>query len=147
MLLEPLSQDEWSTRRPLQGVDLMDAREFYRKVADRTVLSKEEAADLTRATFETLAHRVSAGEVRDLAGQLPEQLAEAIRRNGKSPERFGLDELIQRVSKRTGLNEAETTAGVRAVLLTLREAVEETEFNNFMSQLPGEFTRLLEPAA
>ena len=145
MLLEPLSQDEWLTRRPLQGVDLMDAREFYRKVADRTVLSK--AADLTRATFETLAHRVSAGEVRDLAGQLPEQLAEAIRRNGKSPERFGLDELIQRVSKRTGLNEAETTAGVRAVLVTLREAVEETEFNNFMSQLPGEFTRLLEPAA
>jgi uncharacterized protein (DUF2267 family) len=124
----------------------MDAREFYRTVADRAGLSKEEAADLTRATFETLAHRVSPGEVRDLAAQLPDQLAEAVRRNGKSPERFGLNELIQRVSKRTGLNEQETTAGVRAVLTTLREAVEETAFDHFMSQLPGEFTKLLEPA-
>jgi uncharacterized protein (DUF2267 family) len=124
----------------------MEAREFYRTVADRTGLSKEEAADLTRAVFETLALRVSPGEVRDLAAQLPDQLAEAVRRNRKSPERFGLSELIQRVSKRTGLNEQETTAGVRAALTTLREAVEEPEFDHFMSQLPGEFTKLLEPA-
>lgn len=124
----------------------MDAREFYRKVADRTDLSREEAADLTRAVFETLALRVSAGEVRDLAGQLPDPLAEAIRRNGRSPDRFGLNELVQRVSRRTGLNERETTAGVRAVLITLREAVAETEFSHLMSQVPAEFSRLLQPS-
>jgi uncharacterized protein (DUF2267 family) len=33
--------------------------------------------------------------------------------------------------------------GVEAVLLTLREAVDRKEFNDFMSQLPVEFTRLL----
>ena len=73
-------------------------------------------------------------------------LAEAIRWNGKGPERFNLVELIRRVSKRTGLNETETTAGVRAVLLTLREAVDPKEFNDFMSHLPAEFVRLLESA-
>ena len=125
----------------------MDARTFYSAVAERSMLSKEEAADLTRAVLETVAMRVSAGEVRDLARQLPEPLAEAIRRNGKGPERFDLTELIRRVSKRTGLNEAETTAGVRAVLLTLREAVDRKEFNDFMSQLPAEFARLLESSA
>ena len=91
----------------------MDARAFYGNVAKGSLLSKEAAADLTRAAIETLALRVSAGEVRDLAAQLPVPLAEAIGRHAKSPERFDLDELIKRVSKRTGLNTEETTAGVR----------------------------------
>jgi len=30
-----------------------------------------------------------------------------------------------------------------SLLLTLREAVDRTEFNDFMSQLPVEFTKLL----
>ena len=122
----------------------MDARAFYANVAKGSLLSKEAAADLTRAAIETLALRVSAGEVRDLAAQLPAPLADAIHRNARSPERFDLDELIKRVSKRTGLNHAETTAGVGAVLATLRESVDETTFNHFMSQLPAEFSRLPE---
>lgn len=125
----------------------MDAREFYRDVAERSALSKEEAADLTRATLECLAMRVSAGEVRDLARQLPDALAASVRRTGKDTERFGLDELVQRVSKRTGLNKAETLAGVRAVLVTLRDAVDRKAFNDFMSQFPAAFAQLLKPAA
>jgi uncharacterized protein (DUF2267 family) len=127
--------------------DPMDARAFYLRVAQRSMLSKEEAADLTRAVLETVAMRVSAGEVRDLARQLPDPLADAIRPNVKSRERFDLTELIRRVSKRTGLNEAETTAGVRAVLRTLRETVAAKEFKDLMSQLPAEFRRLLESAS
>jgi uncharacterized protein (DUF2267 family) len=123
----------------------MDAREFYLTVAERSMLSKEEAADLTRGALETLAIRLSTSEARDLAMRLPDPLAEAINRNGKRSERFGANELVQRVSKRTGLNEPETIAGVRAVLTTLREAVEDTGFNHVMSQLPAEFSRLLEP--
>jgi uncharacterized protein (DUF2267 family) len=121
----------------------MNDREFYRDVAERAMLSKEEAADLTRAVLEVLAMRVSAGEVRHLIRQLPEKLADSVRWNSKGPERFDLDELVLRVSSRTGLTNAETTTGVRAVLLTLREAVDRKEFNDFMSHLPVEFTRLL----
>jgi uncharacterized protein (DUF2267 family) len=124
----------------------MDAREFYRDVADRTMLSREEAADLTHAALETLSMRVSAGEVRDLNRQLPEHLANSVRWNSKGPERFDLNQLIQRVSRRTGLNESETVAGVRAVLLTLSDAIDRKEFKDFMSHLPGEFVRLLNPA-
>lgn len=39
----------------------MDEQEFVRTVAERTGLSKQEAADLTWATLETLAHRLSRG--------------------------------------------------------------------------------------
>src|SRR6185312_7666400 len=100
------------------GDDPMNAHEFYRDVAERAMLSKGEAADLTRAVLEVLAMRVSAGEVRHLIRQLPEELADSVRWNSKGPERFDLDDLILRVSSRTGLTKTETMTGVEAVLLT-----------------------------
>ncbi|UXA13561.1 DUF2267 domain-containing protein [Mycobacterium sp. SMC-8] len=121
----------------------MDAPEFYREVAERTMLSKGEAADLTRAVLEVLSMRVSAGEVKHLIRALPEDLVNSVRWNSKGPELFDLDDLIVRVSGRTRLTKAETMTGVEAVLLTLREAVDRKEFNDFMSQLPVDFTRLL----
>ncbi|RZT24682.1 uncharacterized protein (DUF2267 family) [Mycobacterium sp. BK558] len=124
----------------------MDAHEFYRDVAERAMLSKGEAADLTRAVLEVLAMRVSVGEVRHLIRALPDDLANSVRWNSKGPERFDVDDLILRVSSRTGLNKTETTTGVEAVLLTLREAVDRKEFDDFMSQLPSDFTRLLPQA-
>jgi uncharacterized protein (DUF2267 family) len=126
------------------GADLMDDRAFYLNVSRRTMLSKEESADLSRAVVETIAQRLSAGELRELAGQLPSQLAEVTQRDSKSPVRFGLDEAIRRVSKRTGLTEVETTDGIRAVLTTLRDPVDEREFTHLMSNLPAEFSRLVD---
>ena len=123
----------------------MKADEFYRDVAERAKLSKGEAADLTRAVLELLAMRVSPGEVRHLVRQLPEELADSVRWNSNAPQRFGLNDLIERVSSRTGLTKAETKTGVEAVLLTLREAVDPKEFNDFVSQLPAEFTTLSSP--
>ena len=67
-----------------------------------------------------------------------------MRWHSKGPGRFDLDDLILRVSSRTGLTQTETVAGMEAVLLTLREAVDRKEFNDFMSQLPAEFARLLQ---
>ncbi|MCW2654121.1 MAG: hypothetical protein JWR32_5097 [Mycobacterium sp.] len=122
----------------------MDAREYYRTVADRSMLSKEEAADLTRAVLQTLAMRLSVGEARDLARQLPEPLADTVRGTAKRLHRLGLNDLIQQVSTRTGLNNTDTTAGVRAVLRTLRQGIDPKEFRDLMSQLPAEFARLLE---
>ena len=121
----------------------MKADEFYRDVAERAKLSKGEAADLTRAVLEVLAMRVSRGEVRHLIRQLPEELVDSVRWNSKGSERLGLNDLIMRVSSRTGLTKSETRTGVEAVLLTLREAVDPKEFDDFMSQLPVEFTRLV----
>jgi uncharacterized protein (DUF2267 family) len=125
----------------------MKAHEFYQKVAERSQLSKEEATDLTRAVLETLALRLSPGEAHDLAAQLADPLAEPVEAKATGPERFRLPELIRRVSARTGLNEAETTAGVRAVLITLREAIDANEFDDVMAQLPNDFAQLLEQAS
>ena len=56
----------------------MEAKEFTPTVAERSALSREEAADLTRATLGTLADRLSAGEGCHLARQLPEPLNESL---------------------------------------------------------------------
>jgi uncharacterized protein (DUF2267 family) len=125
----------------------MDFREFTRTVAERAGLSREESADLTRATLETLAERLSGGEARDLAAFLPEPMAECLRGKGMAAEKFGLDEFVKRVSQHTGLTLSETTDGVRAVFRTLGEAAPSEEFEQAMSQLPAEFRTMLEPTS
>ena len=82
----------------------MDEREFVRTVAERTGLGRKEAADLTWATLETLAHRLSPGEARDLVTELPEGLADAVRRGTTDRiERFGHTDSVRRVAERTML--------------------------------------------
>ncbi|MCW2885398.1 MAG: hypothetical protein QOE54_6350 [Streptosporangiaceae bacterium] len=116
----------------------MDDKEFIRAVAEETGLSREESADLARATLETLARRLSATEALHLAPHLPEGLRASARPQPKQ-ERFDLGELTRRISERTGLNLQETRSGVRAVLRTLRAVVGNEVYDHVMSQLPAEF--------
>jgi uncharacterized protein (DUF2267 family) len=122
----------------------VEYKEFIATVQQRTGLSRQESADLSRATSETLGERLSEGEALQLSVQLPDGLSEYVRPHGRQAERFGLDEFIKKVSDHTGLTEPETTAGVRAVLLTLRDAVSPDQFGDVMSQLPGDFATLVQ---
>ena len=121
----------------------MNDREFFHSVADRSVLSREEAADLTRATLQTLADRLSGGEARDLAAELPEPLAQALRTGDEAAKSFDLEEFVRRVSEHTGLTAKETERGVRAVLMTVRDVADGGEYGEMMSQLPQEFRALV----
>jgi uncharacterized protein (DUF2267 family) len=124
----------------------MEFSQFVRTVADRTQLSREEAADLSRAVLEVLGQRLSDGELRQLGVELPDQLRGTLRKPAKNGhgEKFGLDELLQRVMKHTGLNSTETVDGVRAVLSTLRDAVSTKQFDDVLAQLPADVTALVE---
>ena len=114
----------------------MEAREFFHTVAERSGLSREEAADLTRATLSALAERLSAGEARHLAGLLPPSLDDLP--TGRA-EKFGFDEFVRRVGDHTGLTVRETTEGVRAVLTTVHDTVGDEQFEHVTAQLPREF--------
>ncbi|WP_328691677.1 DUF2267 domain-containing protein [Streptomyces caniferus] len=122
----------------------MDEKEFFQAVAHRTGFSRQEAADLTRATLETLALRLSDGEARDLALELPEPLRESLQRGRGSMVIFGPDESVRRVREHTGLTKSEATRGVRAVLGTLHEVISQKEFDHAMSQLGKEYAPLVE---
>jgi uncharacterized protein (DUF2267 family) len=125
----------------------MDEKEFIRTVSERTGLTRQEAADLTRATLETLTHRLSTVDARDLEAELPEGLAESVHRGTTARiEHFGWEDTVLRVAERNMLKEDEVDRGIRAVLVVLREAVAEKEFTHLMSQLGAEFSRTLESA-
>jgi uncharacterized protein (DUF2267 family) len=117
----------------------VDDREFFHTVADRSGLSRSEAADLSRATMLTLADRISGAEARDLAVEVPDGLGDPLRSGDEPAKRYGLDEFTRRVSEHTGLTEREALNGIRAVLSTLRDSSPDGEFAKAMSQLPKEF--------
>jgi len=122
----------------------VDEREFFRSVAERTGLSREEAADLTRATLQAIAQRLSEGTVRELVLHLPDRLADEVRgTRGKPSRRCGLAEAEKQVSDRTGLRLDEVHAGFAAVLTTLREATSADVVDRALTQLPSEFRDLV----
>ena len=124
----------------------MDQKELARTVADRTRLSREESADITRAVLEGLADQLSEGEARRLAADFPD-LADRLRvarRRTKEARPVGVRDFIKQVSQRTGLTDGDAGAGVGAVLAGLREALSEEEYRHLVGQLPAEYTGLAE---
>jgi uncharacterized protein (DUF2267 family) len=127
----------------------MDQKELIRAVAERTMLSREESADITRAVLEGLAGQLSEGEARRLAADLPGPLAEQLqapRRRRKGAHPVGVNDFIRQLSERTGLTNEDARSGTGAVLATLREALGEEEYRHLIGQLPAGYTGLVEAA-
>lgn len=121
---------------------------FVDQVAQRAAAPTERAAALTRAALETLAERLTGGEVLDLAAQLPKPLQQVLKPHPatEAAERFGAAEFVARVAQRAGVDENVARDGVRAVFTTLREAITGGEFDDVVVQLPRDFRAVVEPA-
>ena len=125
----------------------MDTKELIRAVAERTTLSREEAADITRAVLEGLVGQLSEGEARRLVADLPDKLAEQLqapRRRRKGAHPADIDDFISQVSERTGLTGEDARAGTGAVLAGLREALSQEEYRHLIGQLPAGYAALAE---
>lgn len=123
----------------------MNYETFIDKVAERAGVQSEQALILTRATLQTVADRLTAGEALDLAAQLPKPLQMPLRPSRETAERFSLAEFTRRVAERAGVDEAAAANGIRAVFATLREAVTSGEFDDLLAQLPSDFAEVAEP--
>lgn len=120
----------------------MDEKTFYATVAERAGLSKEEAADLTRATLEEIAAQLPGGEVERLAVTLPDWLGRHLPRHAGRARPRALADVVDRLGTRTGLKEEEVRRGVQAVLTTLRAAVDPTHLEHALAMLPQDYRRL-----
>jgi uncharacterized protein (DUF2267 family) len=134
----------------MKGVCVMGRNEFARAVAERSGLSREEAADLTRAVLEALAGQLSNGEARRLAMEFPDSVAEpwplsAKHRSGAHP--VPVEEFVRRVSGRTGLTADETRTGTGAVLEVLRERLGVDGYGHLVGQLPAAYVELAQSAS
>jgi uncharacterized protein (DUF2267 family) len=121
----------------------MDYQTFTETAARRAGLPEETMERVERATLRTLADRISGGEARDLAEQLPTRLEASLRPGLEEAEGFGLDEFVRRVAERGDVGPDEARTAAAAVLTTVREAVRPGEFEDVVSQLPREFQELV----
>ena len=126
----------------------MDQKVLIRSVAERSMLSREESADITRAVLGGLAGQLGEGEAKRLTLDLPEATTEQLRaprrrRHGAHP--IEVTEFIRRVAERTGLTENEARAGTAAVLSALRESMSPEDYSHLMGQLPLGYAALAEP--
>jgi uncharacterized protein (DUF2267 family) len=120
--------------------------EFVEKVAERLNISLAQAENLTQATTQTLGERLTGGEGRDLAAQLPRELAAYVAKKREPAESFDLAEFVRRVGIRAAVPRELAERAVPAVFQTLYEAVSGGEFTDALAQLPGDFQALV-PAA
>ncbi|SCL31670.1 Uncharacterized conserved protein, DUF2267 family [Micromonospora rhizosphaerae] len=125
----------------------MNYIEFIQSVASRPMASPAPAEPITRATLQTLAERISGGQARDLASQLPEELRGCVAKRTENAEPFGLADFLERVQARAGVDLQSATDGARAVLDTLRESISAKEYGDFVDQLPKDFWQLSGPAS
>ena len=122
--------------------------EFLGQVRHRARLgSRGEAERATRATLETLAERLVGGEARDLAAQLPPELAHFLQPpDAGIGTKLTLDEFFETVSMREGVELKKATFHARVVIGVLTEAISQGEIQDVRVQLPAAFAQLFNVA-
>jgi uncharacterized protein (DUF2267 family) len=109
--------------------------------------SREEAEHATRATLEALKERIVGNEASQLAAQLPQELGQYLRgREGENGQYFRLEEFIQRVSQKEGVEPTAARNHARAVFAVLQQAVTPGEWADVRSNLSEDYEDLFPPA-
>jgi uncharacterized protein (DUF2267 family) len=111
---------------------------FLRRVQELGDMDSREAAErAVRATFETLAERVTQGATTHLAAQLPRELAQYLLRRGPRVHELSTDEFWSHVGHRERVQPADAIRHAKAVFQVLREAVSAGEMEHFAAELPA----------
>lgn len=118
--------------------------EFIKHVQSVAQLnSREEAERATHATLETIRERIVGDEAKDLAAQLPKELGEYLRgREGENGQHFGMEEFIERVSQKEGVEPTAAVMHVRSVFAVLQDAVSPGEIADLQANLSDDYAEL-----
>lgn len=124
----------------------MQYDEFIGSVQQRAGLgSFAEAEKATQATLSTIGEYLVGYEGADLASQLPQGVAEHLRR--EPPDRpmiHSLPDFLQEIGEREDVDSDEARTHAKAVVSVLQEAVSEGEMQDVRRQFPSEFDPLFE---
>jgi uncharacterized protein (DUF2267 family) len=121
----------------------MQYKEFIASASARAGRPPEVAESLTHATLRVLAERLSAGEARDLASQLPKELQSDLIPPTQEAQPLQAEDFVRRVAEQAHVDEGEARKAVSAVLTTTREAVTPGEWQDVASQMGRELDVLM----
>jgi uncharacterized protein (DUF2267 family) len=119
--------------------------QFIKTIQHKAELSWEQAALAARVTLSTLAERLSTGEARDIAEQLPGQVGIWLEPKEEA-ERFDADEFLRRIAEREGVDLEAAERHARAVFTAIARAVSRQELDDMVSELPKDFEPLIAEA-
>lgn len=116
----------------------MTKDEFLRTVQERLgLVDKREAETAVRSVLAATADRLTPQEANDLAGQLPHEIADFVRRRPGGVQKMDYDTYIERIRHDLDLEGPMQTERVtRGTLSVVRDAVGEGEWQDVVSQLP-----------
>jgi uncharacterized protein (DUF2267 family) len=120
--------------------------DFTLRVAELAGLDREQARTAAEAVLETLAVRISAGEVEDLKNEIPQDLHAALERGlreSREARRMSVEEFLDHIAEREGIDRDEALEHTRATFAALRELITGKEFSDMAAQLPAEYAPLL----
>jgi uncharacterized protein (DUF2267 family) len=123
----------------------MNYEQFIESVERAAHTSREEAERAAQATLRTLAERLTGGEARHVAQELP-QPAAAWLHDGNRAEQLSITEFVRRVAEREGVPEETAGEHARAVFAALGQALSGKELHDMVSELPKDFRELTEAA-
>jgi uncharacterized protein (DUF2267 family) len=118
---------------------------LVRRVAEIASVDPPAARRAVEAALETLAVRISEGEVEDLMDRVPDDLIPALVRGlaeSRQATRMPLGEFLDRVAEREGVEHEEAERHARAVFAALRQFVPGKEIHDVESELPAEYAPL-----
>lgn len=116
--------------------------ETVRREAPRE--SAAEVREVMTALLRTLGERITVGEASDVAGHLPDPLADELLDAPDAADPFSLDEFTARVSDRAGIDEDDAIVYSQAVARGISQVAAD-ELEVAREQLPPEFDVIFEP--
>ena len=116
--------------------------QFVTTVAQAARIGLRRAERAIEATLQTLADRIDAGEARDLANELPDEIAPWLATTAPA-ERLDIDEFLRRVAERESVDIETAERHAAAVFIALHRAVSPQEFADLRAELPKDFAPLL----
>jgi uncharacterized protein (DUF2267 family) len=129
---------------PKQPREVFDADEFVARVAEREGVDVDTARRHVRAAFLALGRAVAAEAWEDVVNELPADFAPLLEGSRRSGIPMRLDEFLQWVADRGGIDRETALLATEAVLETLGERIAGGEVDDLVKELPPEFRPVLE---
>ena len=121
--------------------------EFIKNVQEQAgCREKDEALKAIQATLETLGERLFVREAEHLAAQLPKELQPYLV-DVQEHRKFDVEEFVQMVGEREGIDIAQAEAHAKAVISVLTRAVSHGEIEDVIAQLPEGLKKLFGEAS
>ncbi len=130
----------------------MQYQDFLQQVQDLARLDASAAERAMRATLSTLGETLYRTEQDDLAAQLAKDLRPLLSErdtpeaNRQRVDRLSLETFYNRVAARAEVGYQQAVRQARAVMATLRTALDDGAWQKLRAQFPSEYDDMLQPS-